>query len=281
MKKVISFVLCLLMFAVPFAVSAEEITGIPPMMGDVNLDGKISAADARKVLRMSAFLESSDDVNLLSYDADGNGKLTASDARLILRKAANLSEFTYGFGENGLSNSLKALMSDTFVMGLSVEDMSFEVVKVGENVRILGADIGEDFSQLGMSDCGIMFCDDKLYVTYKNSKGMDVAMYIPADMYETMGISVNELTALASSITMFLPEELGVPEKQEIDSETVYVYDVENNGIKSKIITDSYGIVTSVDGYDDNGEFVDTVEVTKVSAQADSSAFDLSKFEII
>lgn len=281
MKKVIAFILIMIMLAVPFSVSAEETAeNLPPVMGDINLDGKISAADARRVLRMSASLESSEGVSLLSADADGNGKITAADARLVLRKAASLSEFTYGFSENGFANSLKAFLSDTYVMGVSVDDMSFDIMKKGDDIRIVGADMGDGFAQLGMEDCGIMYCGEKLYMTYKN-KGKDVAMFISAEMYDTLGISLDDVTSLAYGITMFLPDDPGVPVKQEIDGKTAYVYDVENEGVKSKIITDSYGIIKSIDGYDDNGEYVDTVVITKVSAQVDASVFDLNNYEII
>ena len=60
-------------------------------LGDVNGDGKITAADARLCLRVSAGLESI--LSLTHSDAadiDLNGKLTASDARSILRISAKL-----------------------------------------------------------------------------------------------------------------------------------------------------------------------------------------------
>ncbi len=59
--------------------------------GDVNCDGKITAADARLVLRRSAKLEQFSD-NMQVYAADMNdvNGVTSYDARLILRKAAGL-----------------------------------------------------------------------------------------------------------------------------------------------------------------------------------------------
>lgn len=62
-------------------------------IGDVNNDGKITAADARLVLRHSASLERLPDSVLINADADGNGRITAADARLILRVSANLDSF--------------------------------------------------------------------------------------------------------------------------------------------------------------------------------------------
>lgn len=59
--------------------------------GDVNCDGKITAADARLVLRRAAKLEQFSD-NMQVYAADMNdvNGVTSYDARLILRKAAGL-----------------------------------------------------------------------------------------------------------------------------------------------------------------------------------------------
>ena len=57
---------------------------------DVNMDGKITAQDARLALRAVARLEALSELQLLLADADGNGKLKAGDARLILRIAAKL-----------------------------------------------------------------------------------------------------------------------------------------------------------------------------------------------
>lgn len=78
--------------------------------GDVNCDGKVTAADARKALRVSASLDSlppeqlftgssADSIHGTGYmanisavaaDFNRSGDISAADARLILRNAANL-----------------------------------------------------------------------------------------------------------------------------------------------------------------------------------------------
>lgn len=58
--------------------------------GDINKDGKITAADARTVLRISAKLEEILDENIPVADYNGDEKITAADARAILRKSAKL-----------------------------------------------------------------------------------------------------------------------------------------------------------------------------------------------
>ena len=59
-------------------------------IGDVNADGKTTAADARLALRASVNLETFDEAKTLAADADHNGKVTAADARLILRASVGL-----------------------------------------------------------------------------------------------------------------------------------------------------------------------------------------------
>ena len=281
MKKLISLLLCAIMLLIPMTISVQGAEGEKfPMMGDINLDGKITASDARKVLRMSATLESSAGLSFLNYDADGNGKLSAADARLLLRKSAGLGELTYGFDANGVPNSIRAIKSENYVMSVAFDDMSFTVVKKGADSRILGADIGGELAQMGMADCGVMYCDNKLYMTYKN-KGNDIAMYIPAELYDTMGISVDDIKNLADSISMFIPDELGTPERVEENGKVSYIYSAGEENAMSRIVTDAYGVITAIENYDENGNKIDTVFISSINAQVNASYFDLSQFELI
>ncbi|MBQ8210776.1 MAG: bacterial Ig-like domain-containing protein [Clostridia bacterium] len=63
------------------------------ILGDVNGDGEITAADARLALRSSAMLEYLDENSFNAADVDFNGELTASDARKILRVSAGIDSF--------------------------------------------------------------------------------------------------------------------------------------------------------------------------------------------
>ena len=60
--------------------------------GDVNQDGRVTAADARLALRRAVGLETYEEGSekFLACDANGDGRITASDARLILRAAVGL-----------------------------------------------------------------------------------------------------------------------------------------------------------------------------------------------
>ena len=75
-------------------VNEREIPALEPqyILGDANRDGKITAADARIALRISAKLDKIEDFNLplAALDVIGDKKLTAADARKILRISAKL-----------------------------------------------------------------------------------------------------------------------------------------------------------------------------------------------
>ena len=72
------------------------------ILGDMNYDSRITAADARRILRCSAKLDSEwnfyDTVRFGDFDYDG--KLTAKDARKCLRYAAQVDDYFKDFGVN-------------------------------------------------------------------------------------------------------------------------------------------------------------------------------------
>lgn len=81
----------------------EEETTEPPCedvslapLGDVNLDMKVTAADAREILRYAARL-SNGVMNEENADVNADGKITAADARLALRMAARDLDIKYKY----------------------------------------------------------------------------------------------------------------------------------------------------------------------------------------
>ena len=66
------------------------------MPGDVDLDKRITAADARLALRRSVELEAyaKGSIRFRACDVDRDGKVTAADARLILRASVGLEDAT-------------------------------------------------------------------------------------------------------------------------------------------------------------------------------------------
>ena len=77
-------------------ISSDEETTEPPVVysiGDVNRDGKITAADARLALRISAKLDIADNITFAITDVNKDGEITAVDARAILRVSAKIDTF--------------------------------------------------------------------------------------------------------------------------------------------------------------------------------------------
>ena len=73
--------------------STVQLDTVDYTLGDLNSDGKVNAVDARLALRISAKLETADEVQKLAGDVNADGKITATDARKILRVSAKLDTF--------------------------------------------------------------------------------------------------------------------------------------------------------------------------------------------
>lgn len=86
---IISVGCCIPAFATE-SVSGEE-SRYP--LGDADLSGKVTAADARLILRVSAKLTSIDSYRLTLADYNQDGSVTAADARFVLRLSAKLDPF--------------------------------------------------------------------------------------------------------------------------------------------------------------------------------------------
>ena len=73
--------------------SDEETSESVMLRGDVDLNGRITAADARIILRVAAKMESIDTYRMTLADYDNDGSVNASDARYTLRHAAGLDPY--------------------------------------------------------------------------------------------------------------------------------------------------------------------------------------------
>ena len=98
MKKIIAVILsiflfvscCLTVCGANKKINFEDNSVVDTSTGDVNLDGKITSADARLCLRTAALLEMLTDKQKEAADVFGTGDIDASCARKILRVAAGL-----------------------------------------------------------------------------------------------------------------------------------------------------------------------------------------------
>ena len=93
-NRFLSIVLSVIM-VLSISISAFSETDIGMSgLGDVNNDGKITASDARILLRVAAKLDAETEDVITSGDIDFNGKITAADARTVLRVAAKLENIS-------------------------------------------------------------------------------------------------------------------------------------------------------------------------------------------
>lgn len=85
--RILIMLVLLILFCV--SVSAKAV-----LLGDVDMSGKVTASDARTVLRATAGLDGLSEEQLIIADTDSNEKITAADARLILRCSAGLEKLS-------------------------------------------------------------------------------------------------------------------------------------------------------------------------------------------
>ena len=85
-KGIISLILAVSML------SSFAVFGFAAQKGDVDMNGKIEAADARLALRKAVGLEELSVEALMLADMDKDGTVTSADARLVLRLAVGLEK---------------------------------------------------------------------------------------------------------------------------------------------------------------------------------------------
>ena len=84
MKKIVVLIFTIV------AILCLNLTSYSAYLGDIDGNGKITASDARAILRISAKLDKLDDNKTVFADVNNDLKITASDARIVLRMSAKL-----------------------------------------------------------------------------------------------------------------------------------------------------------------------------------------------
>ncbi|MBQ6419598.1 MAG: M28 family peptidase [Clostridia bacterium] len=106
--------------------------------GDVDLDGQVTATDARLILRRSVDLETFSEESESLADYDGNGSVSADDARLTLRASVGLEELKIQPPPDPpapTKEELRAAWLQSFPDSVSYED-------IDDNIRWIAEDIG-------------------------------------------------------------------------------------------------------------------------------------------
>ncbi len=91
MKRSVKFLLIILCICTVLqSFSGFSVSVKAAVAGDVNGDGKLTAADAREILRLSVGADTEDLKNITAADIDKDGNVSAADARLALRLSIGL-----------------------------------------------------------------------------------------------------------------------------------------------------------------------------------------------
>lgn len=136
MKKQMKKIICLTI-AVIMAIAVNPVTASAGLKGDLDENGRVTALDARTVLRIAARLVRFEEVFIELADMDGNNKITSGDARAILRIAARIDSqpgvFTPDTDADGnivLDNAIGMNINDFksyMSMGQAYGDNSYEI----------------------------------------------------------------------------------------------------------------------------------------------------------
>lgn len=185
MKKIFTICTCVFIAVIlTLSISAKTVK-----LGDVNGDGRITASDARKILRFAATLEACDEETAVIADADKNGKISASDARKVLRVAATLDS---ELGEITLGEE------ETTVQRTEVKDA------IGMTVTSFIKQFGS-MSKDGTSDGTVMYHNDQLIIVSDPKMIDDTkinSVTVTGDSYTLNGIFAGIASADAERILL-------------------------------------------------------------------------------
>ena len=293
MKKSISCLLAIILCITPLTVCAENV--IPEetyiMMGDVNLDGKVTAMDARTALRFAARLEPSDGVEMLSIDADGDEKISASDARAILRVAAKISQFVTGFDGKGTPSVINTLKSNVYFIEVENYEnngnvsMSFSIALNDKDIYM----ITDDMSMIGemglggmltITGCGMMLKGEDIYALM-NTDSADIAMLIVKEIQEDLEMTPDSLYEMTDMIASLLPDDLGTPVRTEINGKEMFCYAYNALGQQCRMYIGTNGVLSHIDGETENGDMETLLTFNKISGDKTDKYFSLDSYDEI
>lgn len=161
MKKIICFILCLVMtMTIGISASAEDDVIMileTNRFGDLDGNSEVNAADARICLRAAAKLDTLVGSTLNAADINGDGEVTSADARTILRVAAKIEvlnarvTFHDSINSKVVIGPLETAGSSRYMWHCTVEDKnavkvsSYSVVALEESSGIDGYPVQQFF----------------------------------------------------------------------------------------------------------------------------------------
>lgn len=188
--------------------------------GDMDGDAKVTAKDARFVLRLSARLETASDAQKASADADEDGKITAKDARIILRVSARLTSFEKAVEENEIAKMLADMGKEANAFRSCNGYFAGYVYNENDEGQPLSIALrGNDYSIDGVVD-GILFrivcIDGSLYILRPSTKQY---AELTDELMNTIGLTREDL--VLPFVPQSNPESLADIEAFTVEDEGV------------------------------------------------------------
>lgn len=305
MKRLISVILVLLMLLIPLGASAEVQEDDPTLikMGDVNKDKKITAMDARLILRYSAKIDKAE-LSTYSADADSNGKITASDARIVLRVAAGLTQLTCGFDGNGIPCAINTILSNRYVIEASYDETgtgkgvktNIELSVDNNNIYFVNytsefdAEAGSNAMFGRINGIGMLLIGENMYAVMLGDE-YDFAIPITDALIDAMGkdgdlfgdgfaLDAETLRQTSGIITSLITDDLDAPEKVNYGGDEAFCYSYTKNGDNLFLYTDLTGRLISI-CIESNGKILSLIDFTSVSGDKPTECFNISNYELI
>lgn len=267
--------------------------------GDVSGDGKVTASDARKVLRAAAGLEVLTEEQLIVADINRDDKITASDARKILRAAAGLevlpeieteaeseveSETEEPTSEEPTTEepteepttsnvvteypkAIAAFFSGKFYLECDMSsDGSESAVKLAQNGKKIEASMNMDGFEMSI------YTDGKtIYIKFPYS-GKTYYIEMSKEMLESYGIEL-DVESIASQISFGTAEDYSAPtlttEEYEDAEYSVYSF-VDKDGYSLCFYVDEDEDVKYIVSKDPEGNIATEIKVAVLSASIPS-----------
>ena len=225
LKIIIAVALCFMM----------SVTAFAAMAGDVDGNGKITASDARSILRVAANMASFDADKKAMADINGDNKITASDARKVLRMAANL--------EN------KIEIPDGGTVTPPADDKPLTAVEVHNIASKYTVEVNAENNQYVSTGSGFFISDDGQVVT--NYHVIDGMYTITVTDYNNNTYKVDEVLAFDADM------DIAVLKVDAVSTPAVLNPDVPATGSDAYTLGSSTGLTdTFSNGIISNGSRV-------------------------
>lgn len=269
-------------------------------LGDVNDDNKITAEDARIILKVSAKLDALSEELTKRADVNLDGRITAADARLTLRVSAKLDSFPVADEEptdeeptdeeptdeepttepiseapdepETVPDSIKAFFSGTYYMEGMFENESEK--------SVLAVD-GEDFEVLmteGSCTLSYLSLSGSKYLKGIDAEGNKIYTLITDELIEFLETYDDTDTDFGTLLTNAVPTvitEPGEPVIEEIEGGYSYTYKFNDKTVVFTADSDGNVLTITTDG----GETADSAAVTVLSSEIPGDMLSLDGYE--